>query len=210
MWQALHTELAPAGFTVVAVALDEVEAAREWVEAAGATYPALVDRDHVVAERYGLVNIPSTVWIDEDDRIVRPADIAPADDRYRSFTHIDSEVHHRALRAWVRDGVRPLDDAAVRAHQLRPTPAEQLARAERRLGAWLHRGGHDAAAGRHFERAQQLAPMDWTIRRGTMPLRGGDPFGPEFFAFFQEWEAVGRPSYSLRTGVEPSESEDDA
>ncbi len=210
MWQALHTELAPAGFTVVAVALDEAEAAREWVEAAGATYPAVVDRDHVVAERYGLVNIPSTVWIDEDDRIVRPADIAPADDRYRSFTHIDSEVHHGQLRAWVREGVRPLDDAAVRVHQLRPSPAEQLARAERRLGAWLHRAGHDAAAARHFDRAGQLAPMDWTIRRGTMPLRGGDPFGPEFFTFFQEWEAAGRPSYSLRTGVEGSDSEDDA
>lgn len=209
MWQALHTELAPAGFTVVAVALDEAEAARGWVEAAGATYPAVVDRDHVVAERYGLVNIPSTVWIDEDDRIVRPADIAPADDRYRSFTHIDSEVHHQQLRAWVREGVRPLDDTAVRAHQLRPSPAEQLARAERRLGAWLHRAGHDAAAVRHFERAGQLAPMDWTIRRGTMPLRGGDPFGPEFFTFFQEWEAAGRPSYSLRTGVEGSDSEDD-
>jgi AhpC/TSA family len=203
VWQALHAELEPAGLTVVAVALDEPESAREWLVAAGATFPAVVDRDHVVAERYGLVNIPSVVWIDEEDRVVRPADIAPADDRYRSFTHIDSEVHHRELRAWVRDGVRPLDDEAVRAHQLRPTAAEQLARIERRLGAWLHRAGHAEAAARHFERAGELAPMDWTIRRGTMPLRGGDPFGPEFFAFFQEWEAAGRPSYSLRTGVEP-------
>jgi hypothetical protein len=195
VWQAIHAELAPYGFTVVAVALDEPDAAREWMDASGATYPLLVDRDHLVAERYGIVNVPSAVWIDEDDRIVRPPAITPADDRFRSFTNIDSSVHHALLRRWVRDGVRPLDEDAVRANQQAPTGAEQRARVERRLGAWLHRAGHTGAAERHFAAADALAPMDWTIRRGSMPLRGADPFGPEFFAFFQEWEAAGRPGY---------------
>jgi hypothetical protein len=189
-WQALHTELAPYGLTIVTVALDEADAAREWIDAAAPTHPTLVDPDHVVADRLGLYNVPSTVWIDEGDDVVRPPVIAPVDDLFRDFSGIDSAVHHDQLRAWVRDGVRP-----PARDYTGPTADEQLARAERRLGAHLHRHGHADLAVPHFARAAELAPMDWTIRRGTMPLQGDDPFGQKFFDFMGEWAAAGSPGY---------------
>ena len=72
-------------FTVLAVALDEAEAARPWIEAAGASYPCLIDRDHRVADLYNLVNVPQAVWIDEDGRIVRPGETAGSTDAFRAM-----------------------------------------------------------------------------------------------------------------------------
>jgi len=137
VWQELNEELSPHGLVLLAVALDEdLDAVRQWARdepPTPLTYPVLVDRDHVVAERYGIVNIPTTVWIDEQDRVVRPPSIAPADDTFRDFTHIDSSVHHAALRRWVLDGVAPLTDHEIRDRQTPPEPDVQLARTERRL-----------------------------------------------------------------------------
>jgi hypothetical protein len=121
--------------------------------------------------------------------------MAPVDDLFKDFTNVDSTVHHEQLRAWVHENVLPYSEQDARTRVPVPTAAEQLARAERRLGAHLHRMGHDDRAQDHFARAVELAPMDWTIRRGTMPLHGGDPFGAEFFEFWQEWDAAGRPGY---------------
>jgi peroxiredoxin len=195
-WQRLSEELGPQGLDVVSVALDDsAEAAKEWVEAADPqpTFPVLVDREHLLGELYGITNVPSVVWIDEDDHIVRAPVIAPGDDMFKDFTNIDSSVHHDQLRRWVRDGELPGGDDEVRARQPEPTEAVQLARLERRVGAYLAREGRREAAERHFATAYELAPMDWTIRRGSLPLRGEDPFGESFFDFVAEWEAAGKP-----------------
>jgi hypothetical protein len=191
----LQEELEPQNCLVVAIALDEADLAREWVEAASPTYVNLVDPDHRTAERLGITNIPTTVWIDEDDRVVRPPVIAPVDDMFKDFTGVDSSVHHDQLRTWVRNG-----DVPETKELPGPTADEQLARAERRLGAYLYRAGNAERAAVHLARAAELAPMDWTIRRGTLPMQGDDPFGPTFFAFMEEWSEAGRPGYGAADG----------
>jgi len=81
----------------------------------------------------------------------------------------------------------------VRSHQILPTPETQLARAHRALAWWLHQQARTRAAERHFLRAGELAPKDWTIRRGSMPIRGINPMGPEFFELAKE----GVPLYPM-------------
>jgi peroxiredoxin len=197
-WRDLQDELGEAGLSVFSVALDNsVEDARPWIEAGQPSYPVVVDSAHVTAERFGITNVPSTVWIDEDGRVVKPPTISPGDDQFRAFTNIDAATHHDALRRWVTEGELPppVDvEVAVR------TPDEQLALAERRLGAWLHGAGQPEAAQRHLARAVELAPWDWTVRRASIALRGEDPFlGEEFLAFWQEWDDAGRPGYTPMT-----------
>jgi hypothetical protein len=196
VWQGVYEELKDRGFTVITVALDQsAEAARPWIEAATPRHPSLVDTRHVLAELYNVVNVPTILWIDERGRIVRPNDVAFGADTFRQLTGLDSSIHLKALRAWVR-GEKPAfagDD--VRARQTLPTAADQQARAEFGLGQWLFERGHTEVAATHFERGGELAPHDFTIRRGTMPMRGIDPMGPQFRAMLGEWTQQGQPYY---------------
>jgi len=195
-WQQLQDELADAGLRLFSVALDhDPEDSRPWIEAARPSYPVAVDTAHVTAERYGITNVPSVVWVDEDDAVVKPPTIAPGDDQFVDFTRIESERHHEALRRWVREGVLP-ETPEVPGR----TDAQQLALAERRVAAYLQRAGDTDAARRHLTTAQALAPWDWTVRRGGIAMTGGDPFlGEEFISFWEEWDTAGRPGYTPTT-----------
>jgi hypothetical protein len=155
----------------------------------------VIDPDHRVAHLYGLINIPTVLWIDEAGRIARPPRIEPVSNLFQAFTGLDCEPHLAALRRWVRTGERELAADEVRAGQLPPTPEEQLARAEFALAWQLWQRGQAPAAERHLARAGDLAPHDWTIRRGSMPLRGKNPMGEDFLAIYRAWEAEGRPDY---------------
>ena len=181
---------------MITVALDQsAEAARPFIERARPTHPALIDTEHRVAALFGMINIPTAVWIDEQGVIVRPPAIEHGSDQFKAFHGLDHEPHLAALDRWVRDGTLPMTAEAAREGQLPPTPDEQLARTEFTLAWHLHRAGMAAAAERHFEEAGRLAPFDWTIRRGSMPIRGQDPMGAEFIPLWQEYEAAGRPGY---------------
>ena len=189
-WHALADELEPLGLDLVAVALDDdEERVRHWTGKAG--MPPVLDPEHRLSDVFGVVNVPSTVWLDEDGRVAKPPTIAPGDDQFKEFTEVDASRHHEALRRWAREGAVPqADDEVADDEDLR------LARAERRLAAWLHRDGRTEAALRHYDAAVALAPLDFSIRRASMRHRGEDPFGTEFFALWDQWSAAGRPGYA--------------
>ena len=196
MWQALYEELKDRGFAIITVAIDQSpDDARPWIEAARPTHPALIDTRHVVPDLYNMVNVPTVVWIDERGRLARPNDVAFGTDTFRHITGIEAARHLDLLRAWVRGEIASLGDADVRARLTVPTEADQQARAEFGLGQWLFERGRIDAAARHFARAGELAPHDFIIRRGTMPMRGVDPMGPAFRAMLGEWTQSGHRYY---------------
>ena len=201
----MYAELKDHGFTVITVALDKsAEDARPFVEAARPSHPSLIDTEHRLADLYRIVNVPTVVWIDEQGHIVRPNDVAFGTDMFKDMHGIPSAPHLAALRAWVKEGKTPLAADEVRKLQVLPTAEEQLARAEFALGWYLHQAGKPAVGERHFVRAGELAPHDFTIRRGSMPIRGVDPMGPAFFEMYSEWAQAGKPYYQPLEGTAKS------
>jgi hypothetical protein len=164
-----------------------------------------VDPRHVVADLYNAVNVPTVLWIDDRGCIARPNDVAFGTDTFRHLTGLEASSHLDALRAWVRGESAPLGDDRVRALLRLPTDADQQARAEFALGRWLYEHGRHDAARRHFARAGELAPHDFTIRRGTMPMRDLDPMGPAFREMVAAWTTTGQPYYRPLPGSEPGE-----
>jgi len=181
---------------LITVAMDkDAEAAKQWIEAAQPTHPSLIDSQHLVADLYNMVNVPTVVWIDEDGRIVRPNDVAFGTDTFKAMTGIESLKHQDALRAWVRGETSALSDETVRSLQTLPSPQDQEARAEFALAFWLFNQGRLDAAEKHFLLGGDLAPHDFMIRRGSMPIRGIDSMGPAFAKMTADWQAAGNSYY---------------
>jgi hypothetical protein len=195
VWQALRGELRPQGLEVVTVALDTggPEAVRRWIEAAAPEHPSLIDAGHAVDALFGIVNVPSGVWIDETGRIVRPPETAyprrpafldreiPADAPARLRTRIalarririEPEKYVAALRDWVTLGAASrhalAPDEVLR--RSRPRPAEEAqAAAHFELATHLHRLGRPEAAVPHFRAAHRLQPDNWTYKRQAWTL----------------------------------------
>jgi hypothetical protein len=182
------------------VALDRsVDEVRPFIEAAAPKHPSVIDTEHRVAELYHIVNVPTILWIDEEGRICRPHDSQYGTDTFTAFHHKQSAPYLEMVRSWVRTNAGAMTPEEVRRHCVAPSAETQLARAERALAWHLHQKGADEAAESHFVRAGELAPGDWTIRRGSMPIRGLNPFGPDFFEMAQ----AGVPEYPME-GVTPT------
>jgi hypothetical protein len=170
---------------------------RPWTDGV-TTMPVLIDPQHVLTELYAISNVPTVIWIDEDDRIVRPNSVAFSNDMFAEFTGAYAGPHLDALRAWVHDGAPSLTPDEARAAVPDLSDDELRARLHFRIATEARRRGDDDTARRHFVRAGELAPMDFTIRRAAMPLMGGDPFGEDFMGLWQEWNDAGSPFHGLQ------------
>ena len=189
MWQALVDGLE--GFTVVSVALDaDAGAAAAVIRRHRPTVPALIDERHEVAELYGMVNVPSAIWIDEEGLVARPTHIAGAGEDWRY--EIDRASPTRKITEKGNAGLRQLRtrymDAVRRwvrtgEHELRePLPAnDSRAHAHFRLATYLHEQGLEGAH-EHFGEAVRLRPASWNFRRQALALEQPDDLREQFWA----------------------------
>lgn len=180
--------------------------------AAAPTYTNLIDERHIVAELYGMTNVPMAVWIDEHGTIVRPAEAAGASDGFRSMDRTTFQMKQEAaartratrmayvdaIRDWVVKGSASefaLSPDEARRRLNAPLNVDPLATANFRLGQYLHQQGHPEDARRYFGEARRLSPERWNYLRQTMQLEeDGSASGPDFF---RAVDALGeRPYYA--------------
>ena len=188
MWQELRSELHGGGLEIVTVALDSAgpDAARPWIEAARPEHPALIDEHHRLDALFGIVNVPSGLWIDEAGTIVRPPE--PAFSAKPDWEHglgeeatdyqrrtlglerqllVEHEKYVAAVRDWARHGARSryvlTADEVLRRSQPR-SRSGSLAAAHFELGTHLQRLGHQYDAVAHFKAAHLLQPENWTYK----------------------------------------------
>ncbi len=198
MWQELRNELHPLGLEIVTVGLDTVgaEACRPFIERAEPDHPSLIDQHHAMAELFGVINIPNSVWIDEEGTIVRPAEAAPAPRREErdqpaagevpgrfgeiiaeaSKIKTDAEAYHAALRDWVEHGADSeyalsADEVVARSQPRDADAARGTAHFE--LATHLETEGHHDAAIAHFREAHRLVPDNFSYKRQAWSMEPG-------------------------------------
>ena len=182
---------------MIGVAIDEnLEKLRELT--ADVDYPILVDADHVLTELYAISNVPTVVLINEDDSIAMPNWSAYGSNLFSEFTGVEADRQHDRIRRWVRDGDAGMSTSEAVAAVDDLTADEEAARLHFRLATTCRDRGDAAGADRNFDRASELAPYDWTVRRAMMPLRGQDPFGETFMNLYGEWKDAGQPYHGVR------------
>lgn len=202
MWQTLYNELKDKNFEIVSIAQDTggLKDALPWITAAKAGYTTLIDDKHIVTQLYNMVNVPTAVWINEKGIIVRPPEVAYADNRFKSMHGVDAGEYLSAIRDWVAKGEKSefvLGEAEMRSRLKTQTPERSLADAEFALGEYLYKDGKGPDAIPHFKEAQRLSPDNWNYKRQAWALSDAQrDYGTTF------WDEVkklnGKPYYEPR------------
>jgi tetratricopeptide (TPR) repeat protein len=181
----IYEKLKDKNFEIVSVAQDTngVKDAGPWITAAKPTYTALIDEKHEVSKLYNMVNVPTGVWIDEQGRIVRPNEVAFVDDRFKTFSGLDSEPYLTALKDWVEKGSKSayaMSEERLREKLAVGNPEFAMAAAEFGLGEYLYKAGRGAEAIPHFKEAQRLNPKSWSYKRQAYALSAEKDYGTTF------------------------------
>jgi len=228
VWRELRDELKDRGIEVVTVALETRgwKQARRWIDAAQPEHPSLLDATHLLGELYGIVNVPTGVWIDEQGLLVRPPEPAfpgrpafldqPLPDtvnpRLRGVLtearklNMEGDRYAAALRDWVAQGAdSPYalgpEEVARRLGERSPEACRAAAHFE------LAQNLEGEAAVVHFKEAHRLQPRNWAYKRQAWSLvdRTQAPNAIYPTGWLEEVRALGAEFYYPPLEFEPEQ-----
>ena len=148
--------------------------------AQGVDFPVVLDSAHLLGELFGVVNVPSGIWVDEDGMIVRPPETAyPA---YPAFAQID--VDDPQVQATLDPG------ALARLRTVIPYVQSMRIDPEAYVDAlrdWVAHGSASRFA---------LSPEEVVERSRPRPVEEAE--GAAAFALGQHLHAAGHPDAAVR------------
>lgn len=147
----------------MAVDIAGAEAARPWLENAGAEFPCALDEHGILTVSFGLGVVSATMLFDENARLMRPIVRARPDE----------DDHARQLETWARGGRVP----SLPARQNRETESgNKQALAWRRLASMALRDRDVTAAASYLDNAWALEPDNMQVRKQRWALRHPERF----------------------------------
>jgi len=170
-WQKIQDDLKDKGLEVISIAEDTGGAAvaEPYFKKAGATMTGLIDVDHTVSSLYQMVNVPSGVWIDEQGKIVRPAEVAYSKQlTFMPGTPSGDDRYGQGVRDWVEKGDKSefvMDAGKLKERLALRSADERRADAEFKLGTYFTKHDQRELAAVHFHEAQKLNPDNWNYHR---------------------------------------------
>ena len=198
MWQQIYEGLADVrgrgAFEFVSIAVDPSgpDAPREFVEAAGAKFPALVDATGLTSAAFGFKVVPNGILLDEDGVI-----------RYRKdggFSSANSE--DRAVVERFARGGDPGTSPEPGAAAYRLSAIEQeLVRTKMELGRLLDGAGRRAEAISRWREALHLDPENKTIRKAIWAVEHPERFHPVIDAEWQTEQLARERAQEIAAGI---------
>jgi hypothetical protein len=148
--------------------------------AEGVDFPVVLDSGHLLGELFGVVNVPSGIWVDEDGTVVRPPETAyPSRPAFGDLDLDDPEV----ASSLPPSAVQRLRVVQPLLKQMRIDPEGYVAA----LRDWVEHGSDSRFA---------LAPEEVLERSRPRPVEEAQAAAA--FALGQHLHAAGRPEAAVR------------
>jgi hypothetical protein len=216
-WQDLRQEIHHLGVEIVTVGLEigGADVLRPFIETARPQHPSLVDQSHRMDALFGVTNIPSAIWIDEDGVIVRPHESAVPPPAERPGPDGTPTMMGMALLGKVAG----VDDHQRYANRLRDWAAkggdsEYALTAEEVVARSRPMSADVSAGAAHFELAQQLWRQEGFSQRTLRHFADAHTLQPDNITYkrqaYSAWRVAhtDEPDDRTRFMQSPADGED--